>query len=450
MERDIISKLKLYMEQSKTVTETVTGDHSQYTGHKAHTDNLAGQGIKDVNTSSGSKDNCSKYHKYDIDKILAGYIWEDTENEENEVSSCFILESQFPLSYIHGGYPVGKALDIDADSLKRLCPDIMCSNSISDFLFLDTETTGLSGGTGTVAFLIGTGFFKDDVFIVRQYFMRDYDEEIAMLKALNHLAVSYKGLVTFNGKAFDWNLMQTRYTFSRIKIPIEEILHIDLLYPARRIWGSSLDSCSLSSLEENILGEYRVNDIPGAMIPSVYFKYLEDRDAREIKRVIKHNEQDVLSMVSLLLKINDLLQNPIANTECEHELLGLGRIFEACGENENFIECLENCLNSENIFVKETASKKLSQIYKKTGNYEKAVEYWNSMISDRETLNIYPLIELAKYYEHKEKNIFKALEITEKAVQLSLKMGINNSIYREDLKKRLTRLTRKAGKIDNA
>ena len=237
--------------------------------------------------------------------------------------------------------------------------------------------------------------------------MRDYNEEITMLEALSELLVSYRGLVTFNGKAFDWNLLQTRYTFNRLKIPIKQIMHMDLLYPSRRIWKFKLESCALSSLEENILGEYRVNDIPGAMIPSVYFKYLVDRDAREIKRVIKHNEQDILSMVSLLLKINELLQNPIEETEGEEELLGLSRVFEICGESENYAGCMEKCLESDDNFIRGIALKKLSLFHKRKGDYEKAVKYWNSMLSQNENFNLYPMIELAKYYEHKEKNIKK-------------------------------------------
>jgi len=452
IKKDIISKLKLYVEQAEKSTGKINDEKTDNT-------TAVGQGSwkKDPDKACNEKKGVSegkqskipsRYDKYEIHKIVDGY------ESASSGYSCFIVEKQFPLSYIYGGYPLGEALTINKDDLKRICPDISSNIysevALSDLLFLDTETTGLSGGTGTVAFLAGTGFFTGDAFVIRQYFMRDYDEEVALLEALSDLLASRKGIVTFNGKAFDWNLLQTRYIFNRLQIPLKDFIHIDLLFPSRRIWKFKLESCALSSLEENILGEYRVNDIPGSMIPSIYFKYLIDRDAREIKRVIKHNEQDILSMVSLLQKINELLQSPIENAEDGQELLGLSRIFEVCGENDNFIECMEKCVQSDNKKVREMALKKLTQLYKRKGEYDKAVEYWNQMIEQGDILNLYPMIELAKYYEHKEKNIAKALEITEKAFQISNMVGINNSIYKDDLKKRLNRLKVKAGKMKNA
>lgn len=431
MERDIISKLRLYVQQTEKSTQKT---HTEWTNTTREQDACK----KDAPSRMPSR-----YDKYEIHKIIDGYESDSTEYP------CFIMEKRFPLSYLHGRYPLGEALTINQDALKRICPDISEELTLYDLLFLDTETTGLSGGTGTVAFLIGTGFFTKDAFVIRQYFMRDYDEESAMLKALSDLLVSYKGLVTFNGKSFDWNLLQTRYIFNRLKTPLKNAIHVDLLYPSRRIWRLKLESCALSSLEENILGEFRVDDIPGAMIPSIYFKYLIDRDAREIKRVIKHNEQDILSMVSLISKINELLRDPM-KIEDGQELLGLSRIFEACGERDSSIECMEKCIQSDNKYVKEVALKKLTLHYKRKGEYAKAVEHWNNMIEQSGNYDLFPMIELAKYYEHKEKNIKKALEITEKAVQTSYKMGMNNNIYKDDLKKRLNRLKIKAGKKKDA
>ncbi|NMB96119.1 MAG: hypothetical protein GYA02_05855 [Clostridiaceae bacterium] len=448
MEKDIISRLKLYVEQieKKHIQKSCIEQPDAVREENSYKKDSCRE--KDFSEEKSSR-MTSRYDKHEIHKIMDGY-------ESNSSGfSCFIIEKQFPLSYIYGGYHIGEALAIKKDALKRICPDISSPHissevALSDLIFLDTETTGLSGGTGTVAFLIGTGFFTRDAFVIKQYFMRDYDEESAMLEALSDLLASYKGLVTFNGKAFDWNLLQTRYIFNRLKIPLKEFVHIDLLYPARRIWKRKLESCALSSLEENILEEFRVDDIPGSMIPSVYFKYLIDRDAREMKKVIRHNEQDIMSMVSLLVKINGLLQNPIEKTEDERELLGLSRIFEVCGESDNFIECMEKCIQSDNKRVREIALKKLTQLYKRKGEYDKAVEHWNRMLEQDDTFDLYPMIELAKYYEHKEKNIAKALEITEKAFQVSYRMGINNNIYKDDLKKRLNRLRAKAGKMKNA
>ena len=381
---------------------------------------------------------------FDIDKLMDGYICNNGEG------SCFVIEERYPASYIYGGGCIGDTEMLSTGVLRKICAEIHNDMSLRDFLFLDTETTGLSGGTGTVAFLIGTGFFDAGEFVLRQFFMRDYDEEPAMLTALNELLSKYKGLITFNGKAFDWNLLHTRFIFNRIKPSMSGPVHLDLLFPARKIWRLKLESCSLVSIEENVLEEYRTDDIPGAMIPSIYFKYLENRDARDIKRVIKHNKLDIMSMVSLLSRICSMIQNPLVETDRDRELLGVGKIFESSGDYQNVIDCFEACMDSECVMVKESASKKLSSIYKRSKNYEKAVEHWNNMLKDPSIPKIFPLIELAKYYEHKEKDPFKALEIVEEAVRISAGMGIMNNIYHKDLKKRLERLRRKTGSVKNA
>lgn len=380
----------------------------------------------------------------DVQDVIKGTVCQNVDGQ------YFFIESRYPLTYIHGGVSLGKALEIKSSSLRRISSETKIEENITDFLFLDTETTGLSGGAGTVAFLIGTGCFEKDVFVLRQYFMRDYDEEAAVLRALNDLLSEYKGLITFNGKAFDWNLLQNRYIFNRIKPSLPNPLHIDLLFPSRRIWQLKLENCKLVSLEENVLGVHRCDDIPGSLIPSVYFKYIEDRDAEDMKRVVNHNKLDILSMVSLLTKIAFMVENPLYEAECQQELLGIGRIFEKSGEYHTVIKCFEECLKSEDTFVKETASKKLSDIYKRSKNYKKAVEHWYSMIRSSKTVNITPMIELAKYYEHRERNIPKAIEIVEKAIQCSSRVGVINNIYYDDLKKRLSRLMRKAGRSKNA
>lgn len=369
----------------------------------------------------------------DIHDIMEGKVCSNVDG------CCFVIENRYSVIYIHGGCSLGEALNIDSDTLKHLLNDTCQQVCISDFLFLDTETTGLSSGVGTVAFLIGIGCFEEDTFILRQYFMRDYDEEPAMLRALNQLLKEYRGLVTFNGKAFDWNVLQTRFTFNRIKPEMPNPIHIDLLHPSRSIWKLKIGSCRLSSLEENVLGEYRVNDIPGEMIPSVYFKYLDDRDATHIKQVIKHNETDILSMVSLLSTISLRLGNPVYECNGPEELFGMGRIFEKNGEYDTVIECFEECMKSDNFLIREAALRKLSCIYKKKRDYQKAVVHWNK------ESGLFAMIELAKYYEHRQKDIQKALDIVEKAIGLVLKTHYKNSMHYEQLKKRKQRLIGKIG-----
>jgi len=364
----------------------------------------------------------------------------------NDEGACFVIERMYPPSYLYGGFSIGDLSRLELKALENVCADFDESLCVKDLLFLDTETTGLSGGTGTVAFLAGVGFFCDDAFVLRQYFMRDYDEEPAMLKFLGELIERFRALVTFNGKAFDWNILKGRFIFNRIKPLPAEPLHIDLLFPSRRIWKLKLGSCRLSSLEENILGECRVDDVPGELIPSIYFKYLESRDAADIKRVMKHNGLDVLSMAALLARICRILANPLGEAEDEGELMGVGRILENRREFDASIECYEMCVKSGRTSIRDAALRILPDIYKKSGDYEKAVRHWEGMIRNASNLSIYPMIELAKYYEHREKDIPRALETVEEAVRLSIRLGLGNDLHRSGLLKRLERLKRKAAR----
>ncbi len=374
----------------------------------------------------------------DIDKVIQGTVC------GNEEGSYFVIENRYSSLYLHGGYNMGCILDHDINPVTKACTGVKESVDIRKLAFLDTETTGLSGGVGTVAFLIGIGIFEGDTFVLRQYFMRDYDEEYPMLKAVNALLSSYKGLVTFNGKSFDWNLLQTRFTANRLRPLLKDPLHFDLLYPSRMLWKLSLESCRLSSLEEHILGEYRTDDIPGAMIPGIYFKYLDDRNAGDIKKVITHNEKDILSMVSLMTKINSLLGNPEKEATNGWELLGAGRIFEKHDEGESAINCFEQSSLSDNSALKELSLKKLAHINKRNKNYEKAVSQLKLIIEGSQTPNIPVMIELSKHYEHRLKDIPKALEVAQQAVDACLRAGFLRNMYYDELKNRLERLRRKS------
>lgn len=363
----------------------------------------------------------------------------------NEYGSYYLIEGRYPVTALHGGSSLGEALNVKP-WIRSVLSGEDREASMESLVFLDTETTGLSGGAGTVAFLIGTGRFEGDEFVIRQYFMRDYDEETAMLHDFGSSLSDCSGFVTFNGKAFDWNLLQGRFVANRLRPALRDPVHIDLLYPSRRIWGLKLESCRLSSLEENVLGETRADDIPGSMIPGVYFKYLEDRNAAEIKRVIKHNELDILSMVSLIARISAMLESPLAQSDSGHELLGLGRIYETRGDYDLVVDCLEICTKSEILSVRTAALKRLTGIYKRSGRYDKALDHWRKMASETGAHNLFPLVELAMYYEHRQKDIAKALECVERAIHLSLESGLTEGRQFPELRKRQERLKRKAAR----
>lgn len=377
----------------------------------------------------------------DVDDMVRGRI------QTNGYGSFYLIEKRMPLSLLHGGYELVAALDVSDDVITALGGEQCEGLQAGQLLYLDTETTGLSGGAGTVAFLIGAGFFEQGEFVIRQYFMRDYNEEAAMLAELQELFAAHKGFVTFNGKAFDINLLQSRFISNRFRPSFKDFPNVDLLYPSRRVWGLKLESCRLSSLEESILGQYRQDDIPGAQIPSVYFKYVEDRDASEIKRVISHNEMDILSMVSLLTKLSTMMRSPFSETDCGFELLGMGRLFEASGKTEDMLECLKACTNSKHFSVRMRAVRKLTGVYKRNGSYEQALEHWKAVEAENPGFESFHLIEMAKYYEHKAKDPEQALRIAEKALKNCLCAGLPDSRQLEELKKRCNRLKKKCEAI---
>ncbi len=311
-----------------------------------------------------------------------------------------------------------------------------------DIVFLDTETTGLSGGLGTYAFLIGLGFITEEGLVVEQYLMRDFDEEYPMLKSVLDILENYRVLVTFNGKSFDWPLMESRLIYSRLKPLHWENAHLDLLHVSRRIWGNCLESCSLSSIEENILGNVRQDDIPGFMIPKAYLDYLDTRETNEMERIIRHNEWDIAAMSALLLQISKLFLDPIGNGDAS-ELLGIARELERNDRIMEAAECYEACIRSApNRSLKIEAKKRIAYMKKRHVGPGEAMDLWLDLADEQGSMLLFPFIEMAKYFEHKSKDFQNALDCTDKAIQMA-KMRKTSSNLLEDLLKRRRRLIRK-------
>jgi len=178
--------------------------------------------------------------------------------------------------------------------------------NLSDILFIDTETTGLSGGAGTYIFLCSLGYFNNDNFIIEQYFMEDYEHENFMLNNIKNKLNSAQVFVSFNGKSFDIPLLQSRFICNRIKVNLE-IPHIDLLYTSRSLWKRQLPNCQLNTVEQHILGIHRKNDVKSNDIPQIYFNYIRGVNQKMMLRVFNHNAQDIISLPILLIYTNHIL-----------------------------------------------------------------------------------------------------------------------------------------------
>ncbi len=315
----------------------------------------------------------------------------------------------------------------------------------NDLLFLDTETTGLAGGTGTHAFLVGLGFFEGDNFVLQQYFMRTPAEERALLEELRTLFERFRLLVTFNGKSFDWPLIDTRFLIHGYRHEFG-FDHLDLLHPARRIWKHRLASCSLTSLEQGVFGVYRSGDVPGYLIPQLYFDYLRDGDARRLSSVFSHNREDIVTLAGLLDLLISAENDPFSNLSHAEDQVGLGLALIAAGATDAGYRTLARALTTDRLRpdVRKRGEIELWRLMKRHGHSGDGVEMLEVMCEvagHAGTLDLFPFIELAKYYEHVARNYLDAERVVERALRL---LDLRRQpAGRDELVHRLNRIRRK-------
>lgn len=374
---------------------------------------------------------------------------------------CFYREKIFSLNASFGDSSLA---EVSSTFPGKLDGWISNSNGKADdiqlqqALFFDTETTGLAGGAGTYIFLMGLGFFTKDSFCIRQYFMSDYHEEEALLWAVNQLfSQGYKLLVSYNGKCYDFPLMQTRFIMARLPLQLPDPYHLDLLFPTRRLWKRRLQDCSLSNIERKILNINREEDIPGYLIPHAYFRYLQDKDARPLKLVFEHNLQDIISLVSLGTKIGQVLNNPFGIEGYGNgiDLCSIGRIYERNKDYAYSTQCYQEALNLDLTDEESLEALKLcSFAYKRQGKWREAEKTWRDIISLTDEFINYPYEELAKYYEHYLKDYRKAHTVVKEALlQLEKENATseNREKWQQSFYYRLERVKRKmeAVKVKN-
>lgn len=345
-----------------------------------------------------------------VDSVVAGAFLPTPRGE------VFVVEQVYGPDYCHGVSPIVCSLPLSL--VAQWANDSRLAElPLSSFAFLDTETSGLAGGTGTYAFMVGIGRFVEDQFVLRQFFMRDPAEEAAMLEAIATFLAPARALVTFNGKAFDAPLLTTRFRLNHIPVPHQGYAHLDLLPLARRLWRDRLESRALKYLEQHILGMTRSSEeVPGYEIPWLYADYLRTGDARPLAGVFYHNAMDVVAMAALLSHVNEVMQNPY-DGRVEHGLdfIALGKLFEDLGRGEEAARLFERGLEldlAESDFS--LAVKRLSILQKRRGDYAEALRLWESAAANG---HIYAHIELAKYYEHKCRDVKTALYWTRSALE---------------------------------
>ena len=389
--------------------------------------------INKINQSQKEKSIHIVNQEVKIEEVLSGKFI------STPFGDSFVRENYFPQDYRCGEVELFQIFQSSAKTISSLARDNRLKDiDINKTVFLDTETTGLAGGAGTYIFLVGVGYFEGDQFCVRQYFMRDYNEERALLSAVNELLSNFEAIVSYNGKTFDVPLIQSRFIMSGMKLSLKNPGHFDLLYPARRLWKRRLENCSLSTVERDILGVIREDDVPGYLVPEIYFRYLKTKDARALKQVFEHNLQDILSLVALVSRMCFLVEDPLNNTEYGMDIFSIGKMFDEEKKYKQsthyYTEALKHNLAEEEVLE---ILRLASFAFKRQGEWEEAEKIWKEIIKRNREFIYYPYEELAKYYEHHLKDYQKAETIVEEALNIE-----ENVFLREKLQYRLKRIKR--------
>jgi len=296
----------------------------------------------------------------------------------------------------------------------------------SQWLFLDTETTGLAGGTGTYAFLVGLAWWDAGGLQVEQFFMRDHGEEHSLLLEVGRRLAERRVLVSFNGKSFDWPLLETRFRMTRSIAPRPPAVHLDLLHPARQLWRLRLGSVRLTELEQHVLGPQgpslgwtRRGDIDSALIPQIYFDYLRGGSPEPLVRVFRHNQMDLRGLAALAGKVLALLAEPESSGSAKEdplELYGVSRLLQRRGDLPRARRLYERALEvGLPGAVNRAARRELARLAKRERDYARATSLWEELLADT-TDGLEAYEQLAIYYEHHARERSRAAQFAREAL----------------------------------
>lgn len=339
---------------------------------------------------------------------------------ETEYGPCVVVDQLYPQGYRHGQIDIAAALDHTPETIAGIGrdPDLRALE-LNRSVFLDVETTGLAGGVGTYAFLVGIGWFEGRDFRIRQVFMRDYSEEPALIALVEKMVEPLSGIVSFNGKAFDVPVLETRFIMSRRRFPLSAVPHLDLLFTARRLWRLRLESCALSCLEPEILGLQRQGDVPSYLVPQIYFDYLRYGRVDALRGVFYHNAQDVLSLAALTALACRIFEDPLHyGAEYGEDLFSLGRLYLHVGMSHRAETALRAALDADlPDALRDKTIFHLSFHHKRQARWNEAIDLWYQAIRENRG-RLYPFVELAKFYEHRAKDFKRAEELLLRAIDL--------------------------------
>ena len=376
---------------------------------------------------------------------------------------CVVVDRWYTPDSLHGDLTVGFCAESVRRNLGHLsvlgaAPGGYIQSAEPTVQFFDLETTGLAGGAGTYAFLVGFGAFVNDSFRTRQFFLTGYGIEGPLLRAVADWMTTADVLVSFNGRAFDASVLETRYLFQRLPVPFSDMPHVDMLHASRRLWSGG-EGCSLRSLEETLVGVSRNGDIPGSEIPARYVQYVRTGDARVLVPVFEHNRLDLLSLASLTSIAVRLVEDGARGTRDARECLGLGRLFERVGLNDRATACYARAATDRTPGAREVrveALRRLARRLRRERRHSAAADAWQQILAlgaaeqagsparqprwgalavTREAVHA-----LAVHHEHRLGDLHTARSFAVRAITAAA-----SDTHRTEARHRLARLDRKLG-----
>ena len=344
---------------------------------------------------------------------------------------CMVIDRRYESDRWHGGIQIGECTMDDLESLRVLDPGLS-ELAPRRTVFIDLETTGLSGGAGTVAFLVGCGYFDLGAFQVRQFLLTSHAGERALLAAVAEFFEDADLIVTYNGKTFDVPVMETRWLFHRMEMPLDGVAHFDMLHPARRLWPVGVSrpeqtDCRLSTLERTLFDVRRVGDVPGLEIPSRFFGFVRSGDPRPLEPVLEHNRIDLVSLAAVTARAVKLAREGHDACRDYAEALALGKIFEKAEHFSRAEACYRYASLSPESTVRAEGLYRLAVRLRRDRRFEEAAASWRGLIDfteprsmRREVLGEFRQVAveaLAIHQEHRARDLAGARELALAALE---------------------------------
>jgi len=355
-----------------------------------------------------------------------------------------VVDRRYSPGYRHGRVAVADAAP-PGEGWTRLN---LLGGTGSRCLFLDLETTGLAGGAGTYAFLVGLAWFDGCAFRVRQFFLAAYGAERVLLQAVRDLAREMGTIVTYNGKSFDLPVLETRYVLNRMETPFAEKPHVDMLHHARRLWRGSPDDESegvrLTTIERTLCGHRRDGDVPGFEIPARYFHFVRTGEARQLEAVLEHNRLDLMSLAVLTSRAAQLLEDGPVSSGAAREALGLGQIYERAGLPEEARAAFARATGlPSDPLTRAEALRALAVACRRARDHAAAADAWRSILDLRgcpASIARGASEAMAVHHEHRLRDLRSAKTFALNSLRLPVTPTRRNA-----LEHRLARLNRKIG-----